>query len=83
MTIEILKTIVETLGVLEIFDCLTGVNSVLTLNGHGGKLGLPFLKYITNPAHIWFTVISVPYGTTFWYVGDIVEHNGAMQIICE
>ena len=53
---------------------------MLLVNGHGSRLGLDFLEYINNPAHLWTVCIGVPYGATWWQVGDSKEQNGSYNI---
>ena len=80
MTSEILKTIVHTLEVLEIFDRSSGILPTLLLDDHESRLQLPFLQYVNDPAHIWAVLIGVPYGTSLWQVGDRNEQNGAYKM---
>ena len=79
MTTEILTRILETLDYLEVFDRSTGINPYLMLDGHGSRMGLLFLRYINNPAHLWIACIGVPYGTSLWQVGDSAEQNGTYK----
>ena len=46
------------------------------LDGHGSKMGLPFLCYINDPVNIWIACIGVPYETSLWKVSDAAEKNG-------
>ena len=80
MTSDILTTIVKTLDELDIFDRSTGKNPFMLLDGHGSRLGLPFLSYINNPLHLWFACIGVPYGTSLWQVGDSKQQNGSYKM---
>ena len=66
MTTDMLKRIVETLDVLESFDRSTRINPVFILDSHGSRLGLSFLKYINNSAHIIFVAIGILYRTSLW-----------------
>jgi hypothetical protein len=45
-------------------------------DGHGSRLELPFLEYITDPVHRWNVSLGLPNGTGFWQVGDSQEQNG-------
>ena len=72
MTSEILKTIVYTLDILEIFDRSSGISPTLLLDGHGSRLQLLFLQYVNDPAHLWDVLIRLPYGTSLWQVGVIL-----------
>ena len=64
MTSEILTTIVKTLDILQVLDRSSGINPFILLDGHGSRLGLPFLRYINSTGNIWFACIGVPYGTS-------------------
>ena len=80
MTNEILTKILETLDQLEFFDRSTGIKLFLVLDGHGNMMvGLPFLRYINNPAHLWVACIGVHHGTSLWQVGDSAEQNGTYK----
>ena len=52
----------------------------LLLDDHGSRFQLPFLHYINDPAHPWVVRIGVPYGTSYWQVGDSIEQNGCYKI---
>jgi hypothetical protein len=52
----------------------------LLLDGHGSRTRLPFLRYITNPAHRWKVCIGVPYGTHLWQPHNSTELNGTYKI---
>ena len=39
-----------------------------------------FLKYINDPLHEWVVCIGVPYGTSYWQVGDSAEQNGSYKM---
>ena len=80
MTSEILKTVVHTLDVLEIFDRSLGISPTLLLDGHGSRLHLPFFQYVNDSAHLWAVLIGVPYGTSIWQVGYSNEKNGAYKM---
>ena len=77
MTSKILKTIVHTLDVLEIFDQSSGILPTLLFNGHGSRLQLLFLQYVTDPAHLWVVLIRVLYDTSVWQLGGSNGQNGA------
>ena len=50
-----------------------GPTPFLLLDGHGSRLGVPFLSYINNLSHKWVVYIGVPNGTSVWQVGDSNE----------
>ena len=66
ITTEILRDILATLDILEVYPRTGGRIPCVLLDGHGSRFGLPFLEYITNPLHEWCILIGVPYGTTLW-----------------
>jgi len=41
---------------------------------------LPFLRYICNPRHKWYSCFGVPYATHVWQVADASGLNGAYKI---
>ena len=50
------------------------------LDGHGSRFELPFLKYINDSTTEWCVCLGIPYGTTYWEVGDSKEQNGSFNI---
>jgi len=64
---------------LNLFYHSDGVSSFLLLDGHGSRFELPFLEYINNEAHKWKVCIGVPYGTSYWQVGDSTEQMGSSK----
>jgi len=56
------------------------VKPFLLLDGHGSRLELPFLSYVNNEEHPWVVCIGVPYGTSYWQVGDSTEQNGSYKM---
>jgi hypothetical protein len=65
---------------LDLFDRSDGIPSFLLLDGHGSRFEVPFLEYITDEAHLWKVCIGVPYGTSYWQVGDSTEQNGCFKM---
>ena len=57
-----------------------GVVPFAMLDGHKSRLELIFLKYINNSKTEWRVYHSVPYGTTYWQVGDSKEQNGSFNM---
>ena len=80
ITSEILTDILRTLDAIEVFDRSTGITPVVLMDGHGSRLGLPFLNYVNDPTHPWCVDIGVPYGTSLWQVGDSPEQNGSYKM---
>jgi hypothetical protein len=63
-----------------IFAQDTGPPPFLIIDGHGSRFDLLFLEYINNPEHNWNVCIGVPYGTSYWQVGDSTEQNGCYKM---
>jgi hypothetical protein len=80
ITSEILAAMLQFMDKLNIFDRSDGVNPFLLLDGHGSRFELPFLEYITCKDHKWKVCIGVPYGTSYWQVGDSAEQNGCFKM---
>ena len=65
----------------EVFDRTDGIAPFLLLDGHGSRFDLISLEYINNPANPWSVVgIGVPYGTSYWQVGDSSQQNGSFKM---
>jgi hypothetical protein len=62
-----------------VYDQSSRKQPVLVLDGHGSRMKLPFLKYISDPAHPWTVCLGFPYGTHIWQVGDAPELNGCFK----
>ena len=62
------------------FPRVDGVHPFLLLDGHGSRLELPFLNYINSPEHKWVVCLGVPYGTSYWQVGNSAEQNGSYKM---
>lgn len=74
---EMLKAIDDA----EVFDREgTGINPFLLLDGHGSRFDLDFLQYINAAATKWHCSIGLPYGTSYWQVGDSSEQNGSFKM---
>ncbi|KAI2495838.1 hypothetical protein MHU86_18670 [Fragilaria crotonensis] len=52
----------------------------LLLDGHGSRFDLQFLEYINSRDTMWKACIGVPYGTSYWQVGDSTEQNGCFKM---
>jgi len=64
----------------QVFDCSTGLNPFLLLDGHGSHFELEFLEYINCKESKWEVNIGLPYGTSYWQVGDSTEQNGCFKM---
>jgi hypothetical protein len=54
---------------LDIFD-QSITYPFLLLDGHHSRMMLPYLKYINDPSHKWYSPFGVPYATHIWQVAD-------------
>jgi hypothetical protein len=63
-----------------VFDRSTGLNPFLILDGHGSRFELEFLEYINTCETKWCVNIGLPYGTSYWQVGDSSEQNGCFKM---
>jgi hypothetical protein len=61
---------------------LSSVPPFLLLDkNHGSRFDYQsFLKYINEPETKWNVCIGVPYGTSYWQVGDSNEQNGCFKM---
>jgi hypothetical protein len=80
ITAELLVEMLKALDKLEVFDRSDGVPPFLLLDGHGSRFDYDFLKYINEPETKWNVCIGVPYGTSYWQVGDSNEQNGCFKM---
>ena len=80
MTSEILAEALKTLDLLQVFPRDGATNPFLLVDGLDSRFELPILSYINNPSHQWVVCIGVPYGTSYWQVGDSKEQNGSFNI---
>jgi len=58
----------------------SGLNPFLLLDGHGSHFDLGFLQYINTDETKWECCIGLPYGTSYWQVGDSSEQNGCFKM---
>jgi hypothetical protein len=65
----------------QIFNCSTGINPFLLLDRHGSLFKLEFLEYINCKEKKWEINIGLPYGTSYWQVGDSTEQNGCFKMV--
>jgi hypothetical protein len=80
ITANLLVEMLKTMDSLKVFDRSDGVSPFLLLDGHGSRFELPFLQYINNPLTHWNVCVGVPYGTSYWQVGDSSEQNGCFKM---
>jgi len=77
---QLLTDMLRFMDDLEIFDRSLGLNPFLILDGHGSRFELCFLEYINNEATKWNVCIGLPYGTSYWQVGDSSQQNGQFKM---
>ena len=72
----------STINKLEVFDWSDGVPPFLLLDKNNGLRFdcQSFLKYINEPETKWNVCMGVPYGTSYWQVGDSHEQNGCFKM---
>ena len=80
ITAELLAAMLKQIDSSNIFDRSDGIPPFLLLDGHGSRFDLAFLEYINSPLHPWHVCIGVPYGTSYWQVGDSTEQNGCFKM---
>jgi hypothetical protein len=64
---------------LGVYDHLVA-NQFSLLDGHHGRIMLPFLKYVNDPSYKWHCCFGVPYATHIWQVGNASAINGSFKI---
>ena len=83
ITSELLSKMLSHIDSTGAIDRSDGIPPFLLLDGHGSRFEMPFLEYIQdekNEGHKWTTCVGVPYGTSYWQVGDSAEQNGSFKI---
>jgi hypothetical protein len=81
ITAELLVSMLQAIDGLNIFKRLDAEPApFLLLDGHGSRFDLQFLQYINCPETKWNVCIGVPYGTSYWQVGDSTEQNGCFKM---
>jgi hypothetical protein len=63
-----------------IFDHTTGLAPFLLLDGYESRFELDFSEYINCSETKWSVNIGLPYGTSYWQVGDSTEQNGCFKM---
>ena len=80
ITGDLLVKMLAAIDKLGVFDRSDGVPPFLLLDGHGSRFDLKFLQYINTDNTKWNVCIGVPYGTSYWQVGDSTEQNGCFKM---
>jgi hypothetical protein len=63
-----------------VFDRSTGLHLFLILDSLGSRFKLEFLEYFNTCETKWCVNIGLPYGTSYWQVGDLSEQNGCLKM---
>ena len=83
ITSELLVEMLRAIDNVGVFDRSDGIHPFLLLDGHGSRFELPFLRYVNDKQGIgtkWNACVGVPYGTSYWQVGDSSEQNGCFKM---
>jgi len=80
ITGPLLTSMLSYIDTKEVFNRSTGLNPFLLLDGHGSRFDLEFLEYINSEETKWHVNIGLPYGTSYWQVGDSTEQNGCFKM---
>ena len=82
MTGELLRQVLMHMDSLNLFaeERASGVQPFLLVDGHESRFSKIFLEYINQPETKWQVCIGVPYGTSYWQVGDSKEQNGSFKM---
>jgi hypothetical protein len=83
ITSELLVEMLRAIDKIGVFDRSDGIHPFLILDGHGSRFELPFLRYVNDKDGIgtkWNACVGVPYGTSYWQVGDSSEQNGCFKM---
>jgi hypothetical protein len=79
ITSQLLADMLKYLDGLGIYD-RTVAFPFLLLDGHHSRMMLPFLQYINDESHKWYSCFGVPYATHIWQVADASSLNGSYKI---
>lgn len=83
ITSDLLTEMLRTIDEIGVYDRSDNIPPFLILDGHGSRFELPFIEYIngrTRDNKQWNVCIGVPYGTSYWQVGDSTEQNGCFKM---
>jgi hypothetical protein len=80
ITGQLLTNMLRYIDSREVFDRSTGLNPFLLLDGHGSRFDLEFLEYVIAEDTKWHVELGLPYGTSYWQVGDSSEQNGSFKM---
>jgi hypothetical protein len=83
ITSELLVEMLRAIDNAGVFDRSDGIHPFLLVDGHGSRFELPFLRYVNDAegtGRKWNACVGVPYGTSYWQVGDSSEQNGCFKM---
>ena len=80
ITADLLVSMLETINKLKVIDRSDGLPPFLLLDDHGSRFYLKFLEYINQEETEWKVSHGVPYGTSYWQVGDSIGKNGCFKM---
>ena len=83
ITSKLLKEMLKKIDKHETFDRSDGIPLFLLLDGHGSQFQLDFLENVNDvcdEGHKWNVCVGVPYGMSYWQVGDSAQQNGSFKI---
>ena len=83
ITSDLLTEMLREIDKIGLYDRSDNILPFLILDGHGSRFELPFLEYIngrTSEKNKWNVCIGIPYGTSYWQVGDSTEQNGCFKM---
>ena len=79
ITSQLLADMLKYLDDIGVYDRAVA-HPFLLLDGHHSRMMLPYLKYICDPGHKWYSCFGVPYATHVWQVADASSLNGTYKI---
>ena len=80
ITADLLVGMLSTMDKLNLFDRSDGIPPFLLLDGHGSRFDIKFVRYVNTEHTRWTVCIGLPYGTSYWQVGDSSEQNGCFKM---
>jgi hypothetical protein len=78
-TSQLLADMLKYIDEIGVYD-QTVAQPFLLLDRHHIRMMLPYLQYINDPSHKWYSCFGVPYATHIWQVADASSLNGAYKI---
>jgi hypothetical protein len=79
ITSQLLADMLQDIDQIGVYN-RTFAHPFLLLDGQHSWMMLPYLKYICDPSHKWYSCFGVPHATHIWQVADASSLNGAYKI---